>query len=419
MAFSMVPGVGGGGRRCCIGASMPPSWACALWLYFFVLLSFFAPCAGVCPHCKGTIVGCPGGDGTACPTIVTVAANGAIFRDGSVGSVPNVCALLPPALSSIFTRPVCEAIVGVALAPTAGTTIDFSAGAYTSATAVVQACNYGYCSASEALNEINRRIQDCTDTLEVSKLRGALDILNRADSVDLSGQTQGVFTFVWAKLTQWVGNALGSVRLATGADTKVKAMTATVKRPGSANTFFELLHWFVLVMSSLGLATVTVLSRFIGDVVWDTLGKLKLDWKIAHELLLIYFREIESDVSRAIHFGNVFRRGGQDTFIAEAKQNALMFFRPGGGNPRPDQGISGDSPQPTGKFNTASTKACAAFNNGNKCTRLDSQGNCLFNHKCNQYVSDKGKGGICFGDHARCHGCDYAEDKKLTSAAKD
>jgi len=176
-----------------------------------------------------------------------VAANGAIFRDGSIGSVPNVCALLPPALASIFTRPVCEAIVGVALAPTAGTTIDFSTAAYRTATSVVQACNYGYCSSVEALNEINRRIQECTDTLEVSKLRGALDILNRADSVDLSGQTQGVFTFVWAKLTQGIGNALGSVRLATGADTKVKAMTATIKRPGSANTFFELLHWLLVL----------------------------------------------------------------------------------------------------------------------------------------------------------------------------
>ena len=39
MASSMSSGVGGGVRRCCIGAGMPPSWACALWLYSFLLFS--------------------------------------------------------------------------------------------------------------------------------------------------------------------------------------------------------------------------------------------------------------------------------------------------------------------------------------------------------------------------------------------
>jgi hypothetical protein len=147
--------------------------------------------------------------------------------------------------------------------------------------------NYGYCSVSEALNEINHRIQAATDALAVTKLRGALDILNRADSVDLSGTTQGVYTFIWAKLTQWMGSTPRSVRLATGADSKIKAITATVKRPGSAYVFFELMHWFVLVVTSLGLATVAVVSRFLGDVVWNALDRLKLDWKIAHELLLV------------------------------------------------------------------------------------------------------------------------------------
>ena len=412
MVSPMMYGVGGGVRHCCIGACMPTARACALWLFWLLLFSLLAPSFAVCPHCKGTIAGCPGGDGSGCPTVATVASNGEIFREGQVGAVPSLCALLPPDLASVFTRPVCEAIVGVALAPTAGTMVDFSTPAYRQATAVVQAANYGYCSVSEALSEINQRIQDASDALAVTKLRGALDVLNRADSVDLTGHNQGVYTFIWAKLSQWIGSAPGTVRLATGADTKVKAMTAVVKRPGGSYAFFELLHWFVLVVTSLGLASVSVVSRFIGDVVWGTIDKLKLEWKIAHELLLIYLREIETDAARALHFGNVFRRGGQDTFLAEAKQNALLFFRPGGGDPQP-KGIS-----PTGRFNTSSTQACAAFNNGKPCTRLDAQGTCLFNHRCNQFVSDKGKGGICFGEHARCQGCDYDAGKKLAAALK-
>jgi hypothetical protein len=32
------------------------------------------------------------------------------------------------------------------------------------------------------------------------------------------------------------------------------------------------------------------------------------------------------------HMGNVFRRGGQDTLLSEARRNAAAFFRAGGAN---------------------------------------------------------------------------------------
>ena len=113
--FFLFPG---GARSCCIGVGKSPAWACTLWLTLVLLLARPTPIVGVCPHCKGSITGCPGGDGSGCPTVATVASNGAIFKNGQVGAVPSLCALLPPVLASVFTRPVCEAIVGVALAPT-------------------------------------------------------------------------------------------------------------------------------------------------------------------------------------------------------------------------------------------------------------------------------------------------------------
>ena len=50
--------------------------------------------------------------------------------------------------------------------------------------------------------------------------------------------------------------------------------------------------------------------------------------KVTHELLLIYFRAVETDTSNLLHLGNVFDGGNGDTYLAEARQNAAAFFRP-------------------------------------------------------------------------------------------
>ena len=135
----------------------------------------------------------------------------------------------------------------------------------------------------------------------------------------------------------------------------------------------------------------------------------------AFELLYLYLKEIDRDYTGLVNIANVFRRGGQDTLIAEARRRSLAFFRGFGGIPR------GEGPpdvKHNGKFNGKSTKACTDYNMGRPCTKLDETGTCRFNHKCNQFVSDKGPGGVCFGAHARCNGCNYDDAKKLTKPAQ-
>jgi hypothetical protein len=139
-------------------------------------------------------------------------------------------------------------------------------------------------------------------------------------------------------------------------------------------------------------------------------------WSCAHELLMLYLREIDRDYTRTLTMANVFRRGGQDTLLAEARRNAALFFRPLGGNPRPVGALAGETP--TGQFDIKSKKACADWNAGRPCKRLDEHGVCMFNHKCNQFVSDKGPRGLCFGDHARCAGCTYDPAKRVSKPAE-
>ena len=88
-------------------------------LQFSILFSFcFVPSMSVCCHCKDSIAGCAGGN--ACPLVTDLAANIALFEGGRLGSVPSVRNLLPPELSSFFTRSVCEALVAIATAPISG-----------------------------------------------------------------------------------------------------------------------------------------------------------------------------------------------------------------------------------------------------------------------------------------------------------
>ena len=51
------------------------------------------------------------------------------------------------------------------------------------------------------------------------------------------------------------------------------------------------------------------------------------------------------------------------------------------------------------------------------CKKLKPDGTCVFAHRCNQFVSDKGPSGYCFGAHARCTGCNYDAGKKLRAPA--
>ena len=71
-----------------------------------------------------------------------------------------------------------------------------------------------------------------------------------------------------------------------------------------------------------------------------------------------------------------------------------------------------------GKDDPDNKKPCPDFNGGRPCKKLKPDGTCVLAHRCNQFVSDKGPGGYCFGVHARCTGCDYDAAKKLRAPAQ-
>jgi hypothetical protein len=374
----------------------------------------------VCPHCKDTIL--PGHASTSCPLMTELAKNTAIFIEKKLGSSPTVSYSLTHELAMQFTRPVVDAIVGLACAPVQGVQIDFNDGTYTAANAVVKAAVYGHCSFAEASAILAERLDQAADELTVGKIRGAMESLKSAGDTAVNSAT-GTLLFIWSKVSNVIAKRMDfTYKLEAAGKPKAAAHSVTLVRPETEADFYEMSHLFIMTIVALGLASATIVIKFMDDVVFATI-RMKEHFRVAHELLLCYMREIDFDPARSLHMGNVFRRGGQDTLLSEARRNAAAFFRTCGGtpqlkganddktkNPKPDS-------KPNGKFDDTSKKPCPDFNAGRPCKKLKPDGTCVFAHRCNQFVSDKGVGGYCFGAHARGTSCDYDATKKLRAPA--
>ncbi|KOO53840.1 hypothetical protein Ctob_016710, partial [Chrysochromulina tobinii] len=76
-----------------------------------------------------------------------------------------------------FTRPVVDAIVGLACAPVQGVQIDFTDPMYNAASAVVKAAVYGHCSFAEASAILAERLDAAANIEAIEKIRGAMDSL--------------------------------------------------------------------------------------------------------------------------------------------------------------------------------------------------------------------------------------------------
>ncbi|MGB1607667.1 MAG: hypothetical protein ACPIOQ_83845, partial [Promethearchaeia archaeon] len=187
------------------------------------------------------------------------------------------------------------------------------------------------------------------------------------------------------------------------------------RRPATEGEFHHMLFILLRVLVALGFS-VFLVHDFLAKVVYNTMQVCKESFKVAHELMLIYFRAIETDGTGAVHLGNVYDRGYGDTFLAEARLSAAAFFRPGGGNLLDDKPTDGKRKW-SGKVTGVAKKPCTAFNfeKEHQPHVLDANGACRFTHTCSQWVSDKGPGGMCGGDHAKAH-CTYDAAKKRDTA---
>ena len=170
--------------------------------------------------------------------------------------------------------------------------------------------------------------------------------------------------------------------------------------------FSDMLTCWHMICHATGLCNFLVLGEFTRDVVHDTMSRHGQSWQVAHELLLIYLEAVETTSDPAVHIRSVFASGSQDTYMRRALEAAKSEFgsKAEGGERGPkNKTKSEESLKWNGNFNRNATTTCLSFNLGtaHPARSLDEKGTCKHNHKCDQWVSDKGPHGTCGGDHPR------------------
>ena len=319
---------------------------------------------------------------------------------GSMARSPTLKMALPPDMLTVFTKACCDAILGLQNSPAAGTTYDLS-DASVSAADIIRAAFHGQCSYDDAALELTSRLMDATEQINVNKIQGAIEMLKSKSSNDLHANlhaSQGVYTFIWAKVGQYhVMMKKGVVKLSTSVKSAATDLTATIHYPNSESEFYCMLNDWIYVISAVGLVGYGIAYRFFKDIIEYGMQKLKLGYKVTNCLFLLYLKRVETDPNRSLSLATVFREASVDTLISEAKINAEAFFRPRGGTPQPGSGddecnpCDDDGTKPikkatvtwNGKFNASSTKCCATYNwkdAKHAKTSLAQDGTCKFLH---------------------------------------
>ena len=407
-----------------------------LWLMLFW---FVSPCFSVCTECFGDAVGCSG-VAESCPWKVGIAANVAAAI-GTGAALIKLDKLLPPRYLRVFPRPVLQRLGLIATKPKGGSSFDPSG---KTPMQIYDAVAGGHFPQDDGMRTINSRLEDAEndtkpDEVKIKQLERALTMVQKCKvKVSSSEVSEGTFLFVLAKLSNVTCFDSGSFDLCVeisesdeDGPSTTKRFSASLKRPKSIEQMYALLHQFQLVVVTAGLANLLAMGPFLEDVVYDQVRTNTLDWPTAFELLIIYLRMVENDPI-SYRIGNVVSKSGaMDTRTAEAYNMArglypAAFFRGRRGEPRDvidNKSVAGKGGEYKGKIKgdtSSSTKGCTAWNLGGPhlAKFVDASGICRFKHACDQFVTDKGPGGQCLGDHRR-KDCTYDEGKKCSKAAKE
>ena len=422
---------------CTIGIKTPVTYchgsgtSIMLWCFLF---SLFPLVGAVCPMCFGNAIGCTATSADGCPWTTGVASNVAAVA-AAVGAAITLDALLPPRYLRLFTRPVLQTLAIIAAKPKGGAAFSFSGKSYRQ---IYNAVVGGHVSKDEAIAELSERLDtaeaatDPNATL-IKQLERGISMVQKATTKVVAAEvTDGTFLYVLAKLSS-VFSSTGTFDLCVACDDEdapkggTQRFAASLKRPTSPEQMFALLHQFQMVCVTAGLTTIMAMGPFLDEVVYEPLRVGVLDWPVAFELMIVYLRMVENEPSRFSIATVVGVAGGMDAKRAEATNiakglYAASCFRRPRGEPR---GVE-DEKDKKGKgvfkgdikgHNETGERGCAAWNNGNAhlSKHIDPTTNkCKFRHACNQFVTDKGPGGQCLGNHRRKDGCDYDESKKCS-----
>ena len=365
-----------------------------------------------CPHCFGHLGSCQFAAKKVCPLISTVASNVAVLTAGT-GAL-SIAAVIKPRFLRIFSRVAFDTILTLAKRKEPGAA--FTITATTSATAILTAIQSGQITLEMVLFKLLELAEEATEPGVIQKLKDRMDMLRTVSDIKsklpssaFSGlYDTGVLTFMWAKVSEFVMSKGMQVKLHSESpkeDGKATDLNATIQRPDTMEAFAEMMNLFGMYMHGLGICQSIMLSDFFEHAVFDTIRLRGETWQFAHEMMVIMFRRVE-DSGGQLTLPNVYNELYLNTVVDEARKNVAAFFRTHAG-----KAFGAEGTKFNGKFSSTSKRYCSAFNTGKPHTAamLNPDGTCKFNHVCNHWVKNKGKGGKCLSASHGCHACDNSE----------
>jgi len=390
-----------------------------LWASFILLICVPTTAAVTCRTCFDQIQGCTGGDD--CPFVATTTQNGGGLAAATATAIV-ARDVFPLRFTRVLTRGVLDSLLIIGRRPPPGTAVDVSALTNVELTDPVRTSGVEL---EALLDEVTKRLGAATSNIELQRLnsistaighkiklgRGADGAIAVGDGTE---ELVGVFRYcamLAGKVVRTRLSQVATVITPPQGDAQVKAVPPEkLVKPKTMAEFADILVTWTMLLSGLGLASILVSGAFLREVVFDTIADGTLPWEGAYELWLVYLEEVERTAGDDVNLSNVYNRGAQDTMIKRAMERlpnaGKRIFRPGGGG---GDGDGDEEPKWNGSFNQKSTATCLTFNLGKKqhpANCLNERGGCKFNHACDAYVSDQGKGGRCGSVKHGRHNCD-------------
>lgn len=376
-------------------------------LFWSILFLLCAPTLGVtCRSCFDGIAGCTGG--ANCPLATQTAANLAVLAVAGAAAI-DVTALIPPSYVRHLPTQVLRTLAAIARVPAGGGQPDLGA---MNLQELSECLTSGRIEITAYKNELSTRLADpATVAAQVTRISAMLaaaqgNVATNTRVID-GINSYGVLGYLVAAASLIVssGKRTYSSGTSNAGSGSSSGSSLSIRTPTSGSQFAELLMVWQTLAHAVGAANFLATVPFLQQVVWDGISTLGLRWEQAYCLFIIYLEAIEDSLG-VLHLANVFASGAQDTRIRAANQRYSDMFvcQPCDEEGDKDKDRVKGAKKWNNKDSPNAVNICKTYNfkdAEHPSKHLHKDGTCKYRHVCEHWVTGKGPGGMCEGNHPK------------------
>ena len=270
-----------------------------------------------CTHCRDAFD--PEGHGPAdCPLVKTVATNAAAIVGGAV-AIKGLTDILPDYVARLFPTAAIRSLVTLLANPSPGTEYNFnkSDGTSKDLSQLIDDFTNGLFEKDDAIKHFAKKLGARETRDEARDCIDAFKALTGGPSLATSGEIQGAYRYVFARVSEYVmvSRNSGAAWLTVSKEIKEAAVTATslkapTHHPKEPAQFFEMLNLWTMVVHATGMANAVVVTTFLQRVVFHPMAEEEMEWHQVYCLFFAYLIEVERE--KGCELTNIHARGGAD-----------------------------------------------------------------------------------------------------------